>query len=111
MQPGARPCSALKTIKMTIAMTYVITYVTTAVKLSDTKIASLNTCWNSVFRYLIFHFNRWESVTAVICGLDQRDFRHLHLTLATALILHYKYVVYTKVKYYLTFSVRECINS
>ena len=38
-----------------------LTYSTSAFKFSETQIASLNICWNSVFRRN-FHFNRWESV-------------------------------------------------
>ena len=38
-----------------------LTYATDAIKVSETQIASLNACWNSIYRR-IFHFNRWKSV-------------------------------------------------
>ena len=47
---------------------HTLTYVTGAIKLSKRQIASLNACWNSVYRR-IFHFDRWESVRSFIRGL------------------------------------------
>ena len=59
---------------------------TAAIKLSETQIASLNVCWNSVFRRF-FHFNRWESVKCFIRGLGRLYFRRLRLQLSTNLYL------------------------
>ena len=66
-----------------------LTYATAAIKLSETQIASLNACWNSVYRR-IFHFNRWESLKCFIRGLGRLDFRHLRLQLSTKLYLSLK---------------------
>ena len=66
-----------------------LTYATAAIKLSETQIASLNACWNSVFRG-IFHFNHWESVKCFIHGLGRLDFRHLRLKLSTKLYMNMK---------------------
>ena len=63
-----------------------LTYATAAIKFSETQIASLNACWNSVFRR-IFHFNRWESVKCFIPSLDRLDIKHLRLQLSTKLYL------------------------
>ena len=63
-----------------------LTYATAAIKLSETQIASLNKCWNSVFRRIL-HFNRLESVKCFIRGLGRLDFRHLCLQLSIKLYL------------------------
>ena len=41
-----------------------------ALKLTTRQIDKLNACWNSVIRRL-FGYNKWESVSAVLLGLDK----------------------------------------
>ena len=41
-----------------------LTYATAAIKLSETQIASLNACWNSVY-IRIFHCNRWNQLNVL----------------------------------------------
>ena len=76
-------------VQLQLHETYILptlTYATSAIKLSETQLASLNACWDSVFR-LIFHFNRWQSVKCFILGLGRLDFRHLRLQLSTKLYM------------------------
>ena len=53
-------------------------YAMCAVRLSSSQLASLNSCWNIVFRR-IFKFRKYDSVSVFICGLGRLDFKHLHL--------------------------------
>ena len=59
-----------------------LTYAAAEIKLSEAQIASLTTCWNSVYRRIL-HFNRCELVKCFIRGLCRFDFRHLCLQLST----------------------------
>jgi len=43
---------------------------------SSKQMAELNACWNSLYRKIV-GFNRWESVKALIHGLERLDFHHI----------------------------------
>jgi len=51
-----------------------------AVRLTNSQCADLNSCWNTVFRR-IFHFRKFDSVRACICGLGRLDFYHIRVNL------------------------------
>jgi len=51
-----------------------------AVRLTNSQCADLNSCWNIVFRR-IFHFRKFDSVRACICGLGRLDFYHIRVNL------------------------------
>ena len=44
-------------------------YASESLYLSSTKVQSINRRWNSVYRK-IFHYNKWESVSALILYLE-----------------------------------------
>jgi hypothetical protein len=66
-------------LHLTLQETYclpVLNYCITAICLNTQQMRTLNYCWNSVFRR-IFGFNKWESVSAFICGFCGLDFHHI----------------------------------
>ena len=54
----------------------ILTYAIPTMNFSSKQMAELNACWNSIYRKK-FSFNRWESVTALIHGLERLDFDHI----------------------------------
>ena len=76
---------------------HTLTYATAAIKLSETQIARLSACWNSVYWH-IFNFNHWESDKCFIRGLGRLDFRHIRLQLSTKLYLSMQFCKNSVVK-------------
>ena len=54
-------------------------YAAPALSLSSRQIDEMNVCWNNVIRRL-FKYNKWESVKAVLLGLERLNIRHLIMT-------------------------------
>jgi len=63
----------------------IIQYSSCALKLSNTQSNELNAAWNSVYRR-IFRFRKYDSVRAVICGLERLDFHHIRSKLTLTFI-------------------------
>ena len=38
----------------------------------------INVYWNIIYQ-TVFHFHKWESVIAFICGLRRFDFNHIYV--------------------------------
>ena len=57
----------------------ILTYAILAMNFSSKQMAELNACWNSIYRKQI-SFNQWESVKALIHGLEWLDLLYCVIT-------------------------------